>query len=343
MKRTDRPTRRRAASLLLALGLTAASLPAAAQEASKDAGKEGAFPARPITLVVPFPAGGPSDALARAVAHGLAETLKGTVVVENIAGAGGTIGLGKVAAAAPDGYTLGFGTIGTHIANVALYKTLPYDPATSFVPIGLAGTAPMLVVVNPALGVSDLKGLKARIAAKGAKTTYGSAGIGSISHFACVILLAAMKEPATHVPYRGIAPAMNDLVGGHIDFMCDQPTTALAQVTSGKVKAVAVLSDDTVPQLPGLQTVAQAGYPQVSFRSWSAIFAPKGTPPALAARLNAALRETLTDPALRAKMQAVGVDLPQGDDLAPAAVSKLIADGVARDVPALKALGAALD
>ncbi|RAI37050.1 tripartite tricarboxylate transporter substrate-binding protein [Rhodoplanes roseus] len=329
---------RRLVSLAAALALTAASVssgPVSAQDAP--------FPTRPITLVVPFPAGGPSDALARAVAHGMAEKLGGTVVVENIAGAGGTIGLGKVATAPADGYTLGFGTIGTHIANVALYKTLPYDPLTSFAPIGLAGTAPMLVVVRPGLGVSDLAGLKAHIAKNGAKTTYGSAGVGSIAHFACVILLAAMQQPATHVPYRGIAPAMNDLVGGHIDFMCDQPTTALAQVTSGKVKAVAVLSDDTVPQLPGLETVAKAGYPQVSFRSWSALFAPKGTPPRIVERLNAALRATVAEPDLQAKMQAVGVDLPRGGDLAPAAVSTLIADGIARDVPALKALGASLD
>lgn len=201
----------------------------------------------------------------------------------------------------------------------------------------------MITIDRRVVSLAVALALAATATASGGKTTYGSAGVGSIAHFACVIMLAAMKQPAAHVPYRGIAPAMNDLVGGHIDFMCDQPTTALAQVTAGKVKAVAVLSDDTVPQLPGLETAAGAGYPQVSFRSWSALFAPRGTPPRIVERLNAALRTAVAEPALQAKMRAVGVDLPRGDDLAPAAVSTLIADGIARDVPALKALGAALD
>jgi tripartite-type tricarboxylate transporter receptor subunit TctC len=327
-------------ALVLALGLVATAVSSSSAQAQDG---PGAFPTRPITLIVPFPAGGPSDALARAVAHAMADKLKGTVIVENIGGAGGTIGLGKVVSAPADGHTLGFGTIGTHVANVALYKSLPYDPLADFVPVGLAGTAPMLLVVKPALGVSNLRGFAAYAAANRATMTYGSAGVGSISHFACVILLSAMKQNVTHVPYRGIAPAMNDLIGGHIDFMCDQPTTALAQVTAGKVKAIAILSDDTLPQLPGLETVAKAGYPQVSFRSWSALFVPKGTPARIVERLNAALRAAVADPGLQAQMQAVGVDLPRGDDLAPAAVSKLIATGLAHDVPTLKALGASLD
>ena len=187
-----------------------------------------AFPARPITLIVPFPAGGPSDALARAIAQGMSIHLKQPIVVENISGAGGTIGLAKLVKSAPDGYTLGFGTVGTHVANAALYKKLPYDPLADFDAVGLAGTAPTILLARPLLPASNLPEFVAYAGANRATATYGSAGVGSISHFACVILLSALKQNVTHVPYRGVAPAMNDLMGGHIDVMCDQSTTCAA-------------------------------------------------------------------------------------------------------------------
>ena len=301
-----------------------------------------AFPAKPLTLIVPFPAGGPSDALARAVAQGMAADLKQTVVVENIGGASGTIGLTKLVNAAPDGYTMGFGTIGTHVANAALFKKLPYDPLASFAPIGLAGTAPLLLVAKAGLPVSNLKEFVAYADAHKAGMTYGSAGVGSISHYACVVLLSALKQNITHVPYRGVAPAMNDLMGGHIDFMCDQSTTALPQIAGGKIKALAVLSDKPLPQLPGVATAASAGY-DVNLRSWNALFVPKATPPAVVARLNEALRAAVADPALVKQMEAVGVDLPSSDALAPATVTDLIARGLEKDVPALRARGEYLD
>lgn len=301
-----------------------------------------AFPAKPITLIVPFPAGGPSDALARAVAQGMAADLKQTVVVENIGGASGTIGLMKLVNAAPDGYTMSFGTIGTHVANAALFKKLPYDPLTSFAPVGLAGTAPLLLVVKASLPVSNLKEFVAYAEANKASMTYGSAGVGSISHYACVVLLSALKQNITHVPYRGVAPAMNDLMGGHIDFMCDQSTTALPQIAGGKIKALAVLSDQPLPQLPGVATAASAGY-DVNLRSWNALFVPKATPPAVVARLNEALRAAVADPALVKQMEAVGVDLPSSAALQPATVTDLIARGLEKDVPALRARGEYLD
>ena len=173
-----------------------------------------AFTARPITLIVPFPAGGPSDALARAIAQGMSIDLKQPIVVENISGAGGTIGLAKLVKSAPDGYTLGFGTVGTHVANAALYKKLPYDPLADFDAVGLAGTAPTILLARPLLPASNLPEFVAYAGANRATATYGSAGVGSISHFACVILLSALKQNVTHVPYRGVAPAMNDLMGG---------------------------------------------------------------------------------------------------------------------------------
>ncbi|MBU8874022.1 tripartite tricarboxylate transporter substrate binding protein BugD [Reyranella sp. MMS21-HV4-11] len=300
------------------------------------------FPAKPLTLIVPFPAGGPSDALARALAQGMAADLKQTVVVENIGGASGTIGLAKLMAAAPDGYTIGFGTIGTHVANAALFKKLPYDPLTGFEPIGLAGTAPLLLVAKAGLPVANLKEFIAYAEQHKAGMTYGSAGVGSISHYACVVLLSALKLNITHVPYRGVAPAMNDLMGGHIDFMCDQTTTALPQIAGGKIKALSVLSDQALPQLPDVATAASQGY-DVNLRSWNALFAPKGTPQPAMARLNQALRAAVADPALVKQMTAVGVDLPSPEALQPATVMALIARGLEKDVPALKARGEYLD
>lgn len=300
------------------------------------------FPNKTVTLIVPFPAGGPSDALARALAQGMAADLRQTVVVENVGGASGTIGLAKLGNATPDGYTIGFGTIGTHVANAALFKKLPYDPLQGFEPIGLAGTAPTLLVAKAALPVSNLKEFVAYAEKNKAQMTYGSAGVGSISHYACVVLLSALKQNITHVPYRGVAPAMNDLMGGHIDFMCDQTTTALPQIAGGKIKALAVLSDRPLPQLPGVATAASDGY-DVNIRAWNALFAPKATPAPVMARLNEALRAAVADPALVKQMQAVGVDLPSPEALVPAKVTELIARGLEKDVPALKARGEYLD
>jgi tripartite-type tricarboxylate transporter receptor subunit TctC len=269
--------------------------------------------------------------------------LKQPIVVENISGAGGTIGLAKLVKSAPDGYTLGFGTVGTHVANAALYKKLPYDPLADFDAVGLAGTAPTILLARPLLPASNLPEFVAYAGANRATATYGSAGVGSISHFACVILLSALKQNVTHVPYRGVAPAMNDLMGGHIDVMCDQSTTSLPQVAGGKVKALAVLTDRKLAQLPDVATASSFGYGDVNIRAWNALFAPKATPAPVIKRLNDALRAAVADADLRRQMEAVGVDLPAPEQLAPRTVSELIAIGLARDVPALRARGEYLD
>jgi tripartite-type tricarboxylate transporter receptor subunit TctC len=301
------------------------------------------FPTRPITLIVPFPAGGPSDTLARSVAQAMSAPLGQSVVVENVSGASGAIGLVRMAKSAPDGYTIGFGTIGTHVANVALFSKLPYDPVADFAPIGVAGSAPTMLLVKTGLPVTDLKSFVDYVKANGATMSYGSAGVGSISHLACVILLSELKLTVTHVPYRGVAPAINDLMGGHIDFMCDQSTTALPLVAGGKAKAVAVLTKSRLPQAAEIPTAAEAGYRDVDIRAWNALFAPKDTPAPVLARLNEALRQAVSDPALMKQMGAVGVDLPTGSGVAPAAVTQLIASGLQRDVPALRARGERLD
>jgi len=301
------------------------------------------FPEKQLTLIVPFPAGGPSDALGRAVAQAMAAHLKQSIVVENIGGASGTIGLTKLLKAPADGYSLGFGTIGTHVANVALFKHLPYDPVADFEPVGLAGMASTLLVAKLDLPASNLQDFVTYARANREKLTYGSAGVGSISHYACVLLLSNLKLNITHVQYRGVAPAMNDLMGGHVDFMCDQTTTALPQVLGGTIKAIAALSNQPLPQAPQVSTAAAAGYPGVNLRSWNAIFVRKGTPAPVRQKLNDALRAALADPDVMRQMTAVGVELPRGADLESGAVSALIAQGLEHDVPVLRAKGEYLD
>jgi tripartite-type tricarboxylate transporter receptor subunit TctC len=277
------------------------------------------------------------------VDQAMAAHLKQSIVVENIGGASGTIGLTKMIKAPADGYTLGFGTIGTHVANVALFKKLPYDPVADFEPVGLAGMASTMLVAKMELPASNLPDFVTYARANREKLTYGSAGVGSISHSACVLLLSNLKLNITHVPYRGVAPAMNDLMGGHVDFMCDQTTTALPQVLGGTIKAIAVLGDQPLPQAPKVSTAAAAGYPDVNLRSWNAIFLRKGTPAPIRQRLNEALRAALADPDVTRQMTAVGVELPQGADLEPGAVTALIARGLKHDVPVLRAKGEYLD
>jgi tripartite-type tricarboxylate transporter receptor subunit TctC len=326
------------ASICGGLAVIACSLAVPLQAQAQD----DSFPRRAITLIVPFPAGGPSDALARGFAQQMGKRLGQAVVVENIAGAGGTIGLTRVVRSAPDGYTLGFGTIGTHVANVALYSKLPYDPVADFQPVGLAGSAPMLLLGRANLPADNLREFPGWLAANKDTASFGSAGVGSISHYGCVLLLASLKSNVTHVPYKGVAPAMNDLMGGQTDFMCDQTTTALPQIAGGRIKALAVLSASRLPQLPNVGTAAEAGYP-LNVQAWNAIFAPRGTPAPVMARLTAALTQAAADPEFRKQMQAVGVDLPAGSGAAPEVVADLITRGLRDDVPAIKAKVGTLD
>lgn len=294
------------------------------------------YPDKPVTIVVPFTAGGPSDALARSVAQQMTKSLGQQFIVENIGGAGGTIGLNRVVKAAPDGYTVGFGTNGTHVANVALYKKLPYDPLKDFVPIGLIGSAPLVLLVRSTLPVSNMKEFVEYVRENRTKMSYGSAGTGSISHAGCIMLLSALKQDVTHAPYRGVGPAMNDLMGGQIDFMCDQTTTALPQVAGGKIKPVATLSAQRVPQLPNVATAAEAGYTGINLRSWNALFVPKGTPAQIVTTLREGLANALRNPDFITQMQKVGVEVASRKGTAPDAVTDLISHGIATEVPELK-------
>lgn len=325
---------RRSAMLAAASGLALLATPASWAQP--------AFPARAVTLIVPFPAGGPSDALARALAHKMGEHLGQPVVIENLGGANGVIGLTKAIKASPDGYTIAFGGIGTHVANAALYKKLAYDPVADFMPIGPAGASPMVLLARADLPAANLREFVAWAAKNKARASYGSAGVGSISHYGCVLLLSALGQNITHVPYKGVAPAMNDLMGGQTDFLCDQTTTALPQLAGGRIKAIAVLSNARLPQLPHVATAAEAGY-VLDIRSWNAFFAPRGTPQPVLAKLTAALQHAVGDAALRKQMAGLGVDLPRPEQATSAAVSALIARGLREDVPALQAKSDYLD
>ena len=319
-----------AAGALLAL---AATSPARAQT----------WPEKSVTLIMPFPAGGPSDALARAVAAKMAPRLGVSIVVENVGGAGGSIGMQKLARAAADGYTIGLGTIGTHAANMIMYRKPLYDARKDFEPLGLVGSAPALLLVKQGLPVADFRQFADYVRTHKGAMSYGSAGVGSISHLACLLLLSDMQADVMHVPYKGVAPAMTGLMGGETDFMCDQTTTSLAQIAGGRIRAAAVLTHEPFAGLPQVATAQSSGATNIDFRSWNALFAPKGTPPAIVDKLNAAINDALADPELVKQMREVGVAFPSRADNTPANLARLVDSEIARLRPILEAKNVYID
>jgi tripartite-type tricarboxylate transporter receptor subunit TctC len=297
------------------------------------------FPSRQITIVVPFAAGGPSDAMARLIAQGIGEQVGSRVLVENVAGAGGTIGSARVSHAEPDGHTLVFGNIGTHAANVGLYKSLPYNPETDFEPVALIASVPFVVAVKRAFPADDFAGFRAYAKAKPGSIVYGSAGIGSASHLAGLLLDAALGAKAQHIPYRGVALAMNDLVAGQIDFMCDQTVTMIPQIMGATVKPLAVMSRTRIAQLPELPTIIEGGLAGTEVEAWNALFAPKGTSPALAGRLFDLVWAALTSPAIRARFGDLGAVVPAKDAAGPQALRTHVAAEVRKWAPMIRNAG----
>ena len=294
--------------LSAALAACALASPASAQT----------YPTRPITLVVPFAAGGPSDAIARLVGQSMSGTLGQQVVIENVAGAGGTVGAARTAKADPDGYTL----LIAHIAlpaSASLYRTLPYDTATAFEPLGLVNFGPMTLVTRKGYPADDIKGLFAKLKEDGPKTTYAHAGIGSNAHLCGLLLQQALGTKFTEVAYRGTGPAMNDLVGGQVDFICDQTTNSVPQIDAKTIKGFAVTSANRLDVLKDLPTLQEAGLPGFEFVIWHALYAPKGTPAPIVAALNRALRIAVTDPTIRSRFAAVGTDVYPEAELTPEA------------------------
>ena len=303
------------------------------------AGAAGAqsYPTRPITVIVPFAAGGPTDVVARIVGEHMSKSLGQQIVVENVAGAGGTTGITRGAQSKPDGYTIMMGHMGTHGAAPALYPKLKYDPTKDFEPIGLAAGTPILIVGKKALPANNLKEFIAY--AKANKISEAHAGVGSVSFTTCTMLNAMIDVKPTRVAYRGTGPSLNDLVGGQVDYMCDQIVNLAEQIKGGQIKAFAIATPVRSPALPDVPTTKEAGLPQYQVSAWNALFAPKGTPKEVVTRLNQALGMALADEATRKRLLDLGGVIPSKQEQTPAYLGDFVKKEVARWTPILKAGG----
>jgi tripartite-type tricarboxylate transporter receptor subunit TctC len=307
---------------------------AAAAQSAPASGAD--YPARPVTIVVPFPAGGPGDTVARTLTEQLRESLNQPVIIENVSGAAGSIGTGKVARSNPDGYTLVLGYWGTHVVNAAIYS-LQYDVMNDFEPIALLTSQPLIIVGKKNMPADDLKSLIAWLKANPAKASQGTAGLGSIGHVAGLLFQAATDTRFQFVPYRGTAPALQDLVAGQIDLGITTPVTAMPQVRAGHIKAYAITGESRLSVAPEVPTVSEAGLPGLHVSFWQALWAPKGTPSDVIARLNRAVRDALAHPATRQKLIDHGFDIPSPDEQTPAALRAFQQAEIDRWLPIVKA------
>lgn len=300
----------------LFLSLFVAATAFVAQAAAQD------YPTKPITMVVAFAAGGPTDVVARIVSAHMSKTLGQQIVVENVAGAGGTTGTDRVARAAPDGYTLNMGQIGTHAAAPWLYPNLRYKPDTDFVPIGIAGITPILIVARKDFPAANLQEFVAYLKANADKVNQAQAGVGSTSFTTCTLLKAQLGLPKINeVAYKGTGPALNDLVAGQVDFMCDQITNLAPQITAGAIKAYAIATPQRSPATPDVPTTTEAGLPQYQISGWNAIFAPKGLPAEVQAKLAGALDKALNDAETAKRLTDLGTVIPNAEERAPAGLA----------------------
>lgn len=309
----------------------------AAIAVSMDSAAQG-FPNRPITIVCPFAAGGPTDTIARNLAERLTKILGVSVVVEDVAGAGGTIGVSKVMHAAPDGYTVGIGHVGTHVIAPAVQQ-LSVNYVTDLEPIAMIASNPQVLVSRPDMPAKDLKELVAWIKANPDKLNAGTGGPGTPSHVSAVYFGNEIKAPVTIVHYKGSGPALQDVMAGHIDITFDQALTALPQVRGGRVRAFAVTAKNRLASAPDIPTTDEAGLPGFYMSIWHAFWAPKGTPPEAIARLNAALREALADPAVRSKLADLGQEIPAPDQQTPEALRAYHKAETDKWFPVIKAAG----
>jgi tripartite-type tricarboxylate transporter receptor subunit TctC len=292
-------------------------------------------------MIVPFAAGGPTDVVARIVAEPMGRTLGQQIVVENVAGAGGTTGSIRAAQAAPDGYTIEMGHMGTHGAAPAVYPGLKYDPAKDFAPIGLAAGTPIVIVARKDFPAADLKAFLAYLKANSEKLNEAHAGTGSVSFTTCTLLNSILGAKPTRVAYRGTGPALNDLVAGQVDYMCDQIVNLVPQIQAKTIKAFAVALPERSPALPDVPTTKEGGLPEYQVSAWNAIFAPKGTPKDVVAKLNGALVKALNDEGTRKRMLDLGADLTNKEATTPDGLRKLVQSEVARWNKVLKAAAAA--
>jgi tripartite-type tricarboxylate transporter receptor subunit TctC len=315
---------------LAAAGLLAASL-AHAQ-----------YPTKPITIVVPFAAGGPTDTVARVIAQAMTKPMGQTLLVENKPGAGGTLASEYVAKANPDGYTLLLHHIGMSTAP-ALYRSLRYNTTDGFEPIGLIADVPMTLVARPGFPAKDFKELLAYLKANKSKVTYANAGIGSASHLCGMLFMSAIETDLTTVPYKGTGPAMNDILGGQVDFMCDQTTNTTSQIKSGKIHAYGVTTKTRVPSLKDIPTLDEQGLKGFEVAVWHGMYAPKGTPKAAIDKLVSSLQEALRDPVVKTRFNDLGTDPIAQDKATPAALRAHLKSEIDKWTPLIKKAGVYAD
>jgi len=281
---------------LFCLAILAAPLTAFAQS----------YPSKPITVVVPFPAGGPSDVVARIITENMAKTLGQSMVIENVGGAGGTIGSARVALAEPDGYTLLAGSMGSHVAAPVLTPELKYDPAKDFVAVGITAHAPAAIVARKDFPAKDLKEFVEVLKKNPGKYSYATSGVGSINHMLGESFQAYSGTKIVHIPYKGSGPAMQDVMGGQVNILFDQFPSSKGQIDNGKLKAIGAISPQPIPGYPNVMTMEAGGLKGFTDEAWYGLLAPKGTPPDVVAKLTDAMKKALANPDLRAKLEGVG-------------------------------------
>ncbi|MDB5635995.1 MAG: hypothetical protein JWP51_903 [Bradyrhizobium sp.] len=294
------------------------------------------FPSHPITVIVPFSAGGPSDAMMRIMAERMKSTLGETILIENVTGAGGSLGVGRTVRSPPDGYTIGFGHLGTNVANGAIYK-LGYELIADLEPVVLLPRNPMIIVSKNAVPAKSLKELLAWLKSRPAPPTAGTAGAGSGSHIGGLYFENVSGIKLLYVPYRGTAPALNDLVAGQIDIIVDQTSNSINQVRGGTIRAYAITDEKRIEQAPDVPTTDEAGLPGFHMTLWSGLWVPKGTPKEIVAKLNAAAVDALNDPAVRKQLGNLGLQMPPADQLTPEALGAWQKAEIAKWWPMIKA------
>jgi tripartite-type tricarboxylate transporter receptor subunit TctC len=302
-----------------------------------------AYPAKPMTMVIPFAAGGPTDVLGRVMAQRMSEILGQQVIVENVGGAGGMTGSKRVADAAPDGYAFVLGTVGTHAQSQTMYKKPLYQAATDFVPVALIAEVPIVLITRNDLPVNNLQEFIAYGKANQGKMQYGSAGAGSATHLGCVLLNYLIGVDITHVPYRGTGPAMQDLQGGRIDYLCEIVSTAKPQIDGGTVKAIAIMTKERSPALPNVPTGLEQGVPNLEAYTWNAIFLPKGTPADIVKKLNDATVEAMKTPGVRERLEALGAVIVPEDRATPEYLDLFVKREIDKWAGPIKASGVTVD
>jgi tripartite-type tricarboxylate transporter receptor subunit TctC len=301
------------------------------------------YPTKPITMVVPFAAGGGTDVIARLVAEEMSTALGQRVIIENVPGAGGTIGVVRVARAATDGYTLLAGHTGTNAAAYSLYKTPKYDPRNDFEPIGLAASSPIVVIATKDLAASNAAEFATLAKAKGPELKFAHSGIGSLAHLTCTLFNQLVGASPTQVTYRGNGPLTTDLMAGHVDYSCDQVTVTAPQISGGTAKGITIAGDKRSPIIPEVQTSAEAGLPKFDAMGWVALFAPKGTSPEIMKKLNQAYRKALESPKVQDRFRELGAFAPEPAKQSQAYLAEYVASEVEGWGRVIKASGVFLD